>query len=442
MRSYRTKMAEPISLPPRPERQRILADAGYNVFRIDAASVFIDLLTDSGTGAMSDAQWAAMMRGDEAYAGSSSFHRLEAAVEEVMGLPYVVPAHQGRGAEHLLYGALLEPGDIALNNTHFDTTRAHISALGAEAIDCPGIDWDALEEPRPFKGNMSIEAAREAIDDIEPERVGCVIQTITNNSAAGQPVELANLDAAADLAEELEVPFVIDACRFAENAYFNANDDDVASVAQSQFERADAVVMSGKKEGLVNMGGFVALRDEDLYQQVRQRGILYEGYPTYGGMAGRDLEAMAVGLTEAVEYGYLEHRIAQVRSLGERLADIGIPVVRPIGGHAVYVDAGQLYDHLESAAFPGQALVCELYLEGGIRAVELGSLAFPDTDRPEFVRLAIPRRMYHDEHIDHVVETFETIQAQTGEVSGYEIVATPGPPELRHFSAELRPTAD
>lgn len=442
MRSYRTKVAEPISLPAREERIEILEEAGYNVFGIDAADVFIDLLTDSGTGAMSDAQWAAIFRGDEAYAGSRSFDRLEEAVQSVMGLPYVVPAHQGRGAEHLLYGAILNEGEIAINNTHFDTTRAHISAVGAEAIDCPAIEWDGLEVPRPYKGNLDIEAVKAVINSEEGNRIGCIIQTITNNSAGGQPVEIQNLEAAADLADELEVPFVIDACRFAENAYFNATEEtDVATIAKAQFDRADAVIMSGKKDALVNIGGFVALRDEGLYQTVRQRGILYEGYSTYGGMAGRDLEAMAVGLNEAVEPGYLSHRIEQVESLGQQLADLGVPVVQPIGGHAVYVDAGRLYEHLDPEKFPGQALVCELYLEGGVRAVELGSLAFPDTDRPELVRLALPRRMYHDEHLEHVVDTFETILDNPGETPGYEIVETTGPPELRHFSATLRPEA-
>lgn len=438
MRSYRTKVAEPISLVPRDEREANLEAAGHNVFRLDAADVFVDLLTDSGTGAMSDAQWAAMARGDEAYAGSRSFARLERAVRDVMGLEHVVPTHQGRGAEHLLYGALLEPGDVAINNTHFDTTRAHVAEAGGEAIDCPALDWDTLDEPAPFKGNMDIDAARDAA--AAAESVGCVIQTITNNSAAGQPVSLDNIEAAADLAEELEVPFVIDACRFAENARFIADDDEaLADIARDQLARADAVVMSGKKDGLVNIGGFVAVRDDELYQTVRQRGILYEGFPTYGGMAGRDLEAMAVGLREAIEPGYLDHRIGQVRQLVDRLSAIGVPVARPAGGHAVYVDAGALYDHIDPDAFPGQALVAELYRLGGIRAVELGSLAFPGTDRPELVRLAVPRRMYHDEHLDHVVETFEAVLDRPEEAVGYEIVETPGPPELRHFSATLRP---
>lgn len=440
MRSYRTKVAEPIFLPPRDAREQYLDDAGYNVFRLDAEAVYVDLLTDSGTGAMTDAQWAALVRGDEAYAGSRSFDRLHEAVQDVMGLDLLVPAHQGRGAEHLLYGALLDEGDVAINNTHFDTTRAHVVAAGAEAVDCPSVDWTDLGAPADFKGNMSIDAARSVVDEVGTDRIGCVIQTITNNSAGGQPVSLGNIESAADLAAEVDAPFVIDACRFAENAFFNAAEgDDIADIARQQLSRADAVVMSGKKDGLVNIGGFVALDDPVLYETVRQRGILYEGFSTYGGMAGRDLEAMAVGLTEAVDRGYLAHRIGQVRDLGDRLHDLGVPTVRPPGGHAIYVDAGRLYDHLDSDDYPGQALVCDLYLEGGIRAVELGSLAFPGTDRPELVRMAVPRRMYHDEHFEHVVDTFETVLARRDETPGYELVAAPGQPELRHFSAELRP---
>ncbi len=443
MRSYRTKVAEAVTLPERDEREAALASAGYNVFNLDAADVFVDLLTDSGTGAMSVDQWSGLIRGDEAYAGSASFERFEAAVQEVMGFEYVVPAHQGRGAEHLLYGAILDEGDIAVNNTHFDTTRAHVSEAGAEPIDCPATPLDELDAPGSFKGNFSIERAREAVAEAGADRLGCVIATITNNSAAGQPVSVANLEAAGAFAAEHDVPFVIDACRFAENAYFNAEEgDDVAAIAREQFAAADAVVMSGKKDALVNMGGFVAVRDEALYQQLRQRCILFEGFPTYGGLSGRDLEAMAVGLREAVERPYLHHRVEQIQSLADRLDDVGVPVVQPAGGHAVYVDAGALYSQLSPDVFPGQALVCALYREGGIRAAELGRFAFPGTDRPDFVRLAVPRRMYHDEHLDHVVDTFETIVATAEDESGLEIVDSPGRPALRHFSARLAPIDD
>lgn len=440
MRSYRTKVAEPIRLLDRSDRRKALEAADYNIFNLDSEDVFIDLLTDSGTGAMSVEQWSALMRGDEAYAGSRSFDHLEAVVTALFGMDYVVPAHQGRGAEHLLYGAILDAGDVALNNTHFDTTRAHVAAAGAEPVDCPAIPPGNLNADRAFKGNFSIDRARAVVDDVGVDRIGCIIVTITNNSAAGQPVSLANIEETAELAEDLDVPFVIDACRFAENAHFNADDtDDLESIARSQFDRADAVVMSGKKDGLVNIGGFVACRDEALYELVRQRGILYEGFSTYGGLAGRDLEAMAVGLREAVDPAYLDHRIGQVETLVEQLSAHDIPVIEPAGGHAAYVDAGAMYEHIPPAQFPGQALACALYREGGVRAVELGSLAFPDTDRPELVRLALPRRMYHGEHLDHIVETFERVRENAEDEPGYEITSSPGSPELRHFSASLRP---
>lgn len=441
MRTYKTKVAEAVELVDRPTRERLLEDAGYNVFNLDSDDVFIDLLTDSGTGSMSPDQWAALAMGDEAYAGCRGFDALQGAVEEVMGLERVVPVHQGRGGEHLLYGALLEPGDVVLNNTHFDTTRAHVVARGAVAIDCPAVPLGELDADRSFKGDFSVRDARAHIDRVGADQIGCIILTITNNSAAGQPVSLDNIDEVAELAEEVDVPLVIDACRFAENAYFNASERDlsVAEVARKQFDRADAVLMSGKKDGLVNIGGFVAVRDDELYETLKQRCILYEGFPTYGGMAGRDLQAMAVGLTEAVDPSYLAYRIEQVTELVDRLADIGVSVIRPAGGHAAFVDAGALYEHIPSEAFPGQVLVCALYREGGIRAVELGSLAFPETDRPELVRLAMPRRMYHREHLDHIVDTFERVLKVVDDEVGFDIVEAPGQPELRHFSAQLRP---
>lgn len=441
MRTYRTKVAEPVDLPDREQRKAYLEQADYNVFNLDSDAVFIDLLTDSGTGSMSSEQWGALLRGDEAYAGSRGFDALKEAVSQIMGFDNVVPVHQGRGGEHLLYGALLEPGDIVLNNTHFDTTRAHIAAQGATAIDCPAVPLEQLSADRPFKGDFAVETARAHIDRVGVSRIGCIILTITNNSAAGQPVSLENIDAVADLAAEVDVPFVIDACRFAENAYFNALDGagELKDIARSQFDRADGIVMSGKKDGLANIGGFVAVRDDELFEEIRQRCILYEGFPSYGGLAGRDLEAMAVGLTEAVDPAYLAHRVTQVSELVERLDDLGVPVIRPAGGHAAFVDAGLIYSHLSAAAFPGQALVCALYREGGIRAVELGSLAFPGTDRPELVRLALPRRVYHREHIDHVVQTFDRVLEVAEDEVGFEIADAPGQPELRHFSARLQP---
>ncbi|AFO55730.1 MULTISPECIES: tryptophanase [Natrinema] len=445
MVAYKSKVVERITLPSKERRTQALEEAGYNAFNLPADDVFIDLLTDSGTGAMSDDQWAALLQGDEAYAGSSSFDRLESAVADVMGFERVVPAHQGRGAENVLYGSLLSEGDVALNNTHFDTTRAHVSNQGADPVDCPvpGAHDPATDEP--FKGDFSIEQARAVVDEVGADQVPLVILTITNNSTAGQPVSVENTRRVRAFADEIDATFVIDACRFAENAYFVTQREDeftdatVAEVAREQLGLADALVMSGKKDGLANVGGFVATDDEALFEQCKQRAILYEGFPTYGGMAGRDVAAMAVGLREAVEESYIEDRVEQVRELGAMLEEAGLPVYTPTGGHAVYLDAGAIFPEIPAEQFPGQALVCELYREGGVRGVELGSFAFPETDRPELVRLAVPRRTYHREHFEHVVETAEAVLENRHEVSGLEIVSNPAVPELRHFSASLEP---
>ncbi|WP_265109423.1 tryptophanase [Halosolutus halophilus] len=443
MVAYRTKMVERIRLPSREQRERTLAEAGYNVFNVPAEDVYIDLLTDSGTGAMSDEQWAALVRADEAYAGSRSFDRLESAVADVMGFEHVIPAHQGRGAENVLYGTLLSTGDVALNNTHFDTTRAHVANQDADPIDCPVDEAYDFESDAPFGGNLSLDRAREVVDEVGAERVPLVIQTITNNSAAGQPVSVENTRRVRAFADEIDATFVVDACRFAENAYFVKQREDefanasVAEIAREQLSYADAVVMSGKKDGLVNAGGFVATDDPDLFERCKQRAILYEGFLTYGGMAGRDVAAMAVGLREAVEEAYVADRVEQVREFGSLLGETGVPVAT--GGHAVYLDAGAVLSHLSSDVFPGQALVCELYREGGIRGVELGSFAFPETDRPELVRLAVPRRTYHREHFDHVVETVETVLEARSEVGGLQLATEPAIPELRHFTADLEP---
>jgi tryptophanase len=445
MTTYKSKMVEPIHLPARDERAANLEDAGYNLFNLDADDVFVDLLTDSGTGTMSAEQWAAMIRGDEAYAGSSSFRKLEDAVAEVMGFEYVVPAHQGRGAENVLYGTILEEGDVVLNNTHFDTTRAHVANQGADAVDCPVPEAREFDSEGEFKGNFSVDEARRVVDEVGAENVPAVILTITNNSAAGQPVSVENTRAVREFCDEIDATFVLDACRFAENAYFVRNreaefaDATVAEVAREQLSYADVAVMSGKKDGLVNIGGFVACRDETLYEHAKQRGILYEGFSTYGGMSGRDIEAMAVGLREAVEEDYIADRVEQVRFLGERIAEHGVPVFQPVGGHAVYLDAGAFLPHIPAEEFPGQALAVEIYREGGVRCVELGSFAFPDSDRPELVRMAVPRRMYHKEHIEHVVETVADVYDRREEISGYEVVDEPPMKEIRHFSAELAP---
>ncbi|MFC3477865.1 tryptophanase [Halobacterium litoreum] len=447
MRSYKTTMVDPVRLLPREDRDAALADAGYNVFNLDSADVFVDLLTDSGTGTMSNDQWAAMMQGDEAYAGGDSFADLEAAVSDVMGFENVVPAHQGRGAENVLYGALVSEGDTILNNAHFDTTRAHVVANGGDAVDCPVEAATDMDSDDPFKGDFSLDRARAVVDDVGAENVPVVVLTITNNSMAGQPVSVDNTRAVAEFADDIDATFVVDACRFAENAHFVQQrepefaDDSVAAIAREQLSYADACVMSGKKDGLVNIGGFVGIREgrDELHEQCRQRGILYEGFSTYGGMSGRDIAAFAVGLREAVDPPYVAERVEQVQRLCEALADRGVPVYQPAGGHAVYIDANRALDHIPRDQYPGQAFVCELYREGGVRGVELGRFAFPDTDRRDLVRLAVPRRMYGPDHVEHVADTAEAVCERADEISGLEIVEEPEMEELRHFSAELRP---
>ncbi|WP_255151136.1 tryptophanase [Halorarius halobius] len=447
MRSYKAKAVEPIHLPPRDDRGAALDAAGHNVFNLASEDVFVDLLTDSGTGTMSDAQWAGLMRGDESYAGSRSFQRFREAVAEVMGFDRVVPTHQGRGAENVLFGTLLEEGDAVLNNTHFDTTRAHVANQGADAVDCPvEAPWSAGESGQ-FAGNFSIEAGWETVEEYGRDAIPVVVLTITNNSAAGQPVSMANVRETAAFAEEIDALFVIDACRFAENAHFIKTreaeyaDAPLADIAREQLSHADAITMSGKKDALSNIGGFVGVRDADLFERCKQRAILYEGFPTYGGLAGRDLEAMAVGLREAVEPPYVQERVEQVATLGGLLAERGVPIVTPTGGHAVYVDAAEMFPQIPADQFPGQRFVCELYREGGVRAVELGSFAFPDADRPEFVRLALPRRTYWREHLEHVAETAATVREKADEYVGLEVTWEPPMEELRHFSAELEPVA-
>jgi tryptophanase len=446
---YESHIARRAELPDPERRVEALEAAGYNVFNLAASDVYVDLLTDSGTGTMSPDQWAALLGGDEAYAGSESFERLQDAVGDVTGFSRVVPAHQGRGAEHLLYGALVEEGDVVINNTHFDTTRAHVAEAGGEPVDCP-VDgaWDR-ETSGNFLGNLAIERARELAAEAGHERIPLIVLTLTNNSAAGQPVSVGNVRRARALADECDARLVLDVCRFAENAFFVSEREEgwgeasIGEIAREQLGYADAIVMSGKKDGLANVGGFVAVAEDEpaLFEELKQRAILYEGFPTYGGMAGRDMAAMAVGLREAVERPYLAHRIGQVRDLADRLADAGVPVYRPVGGHAVYVDAAEALPSVPAERFPGQALVCAAYREGGVRAVELGSFAFPDADRPELARLALPRRTYHREHLEHVAETFGTaVDRET--VSGLEIVEEPERSELRHFSARLQPVTE
>ncbi|WP_231187157.1 tryptophanase [Haladaptatus sp. DYF46] len=441
MRAYRAKVVEPIHLPDRDEREANIEEAGYNVFNLDSEDVFIDLLTDSGTGTMSDEQWAAMMRGDEAYAGSDSFKRLQESVSDVMGFEKIVPAHQGRGAENVLYGVIVSEGDYVPNNTHFDTTRAHVVNNGGNPVDCP-VD---VAPDDPFQGNLDPDKVRELAGEVGAENIPALVVTITNNSMAGQPVSVRNLREAREVADEIDATFVIDACRFAENAYFVQQREaefegkSVADIAREELSYADAIIMSGKKDALANIGGFVGVRDGELFEHAKQRGILYEGFSTYGGLAGRDLEAMAVGLREAVTQPYIESRVEQVAELGDLLIDAGVPIYAPTGGHAVYVKAEEFLPDIPREQFPGQVLAGELYREGGVRAVELGEFAFPGEDRPQLVRLCLPRRTYFREHLEHIAETFEAVDERREELSGLEIVWEPPMEELRHFSAKLEP---
>jgi tryptophanase len=446
---YQSEMVSRQLLPDREQREAALAAAGYNVFGLSASDVYIDLLTDSGTGTMSTDQWAALLGGDESYAGSESFERLERAVADVLGFDRIVPAHQGRGAEHLLYGALVEEGDIVVANTHFDTTRAHVAEAGGRPVDCPVNGAFDLSAEGPFTGNLDIESARERIETVGHDRVPAIVVTVTNNSAAGQPVSVGNVRRARELAEECDARLILDGCRFAENAWFVRERESefegagIKDIVREQASYADVVVVSGKKDGLANAGGFIGVADgadeDDLFTRLRERAILYEGFYTYGGMAGRDMAAMAVGLREAVNPAYLDHRVGQVRELADLLEAQDVPVYRPVGGHAVYVDAGAALPRIPREQFPGQALVCAAYCEGGVRAVELGGFAFPGTDRPEFVRLALPRRRYHREQLKHVAETFGAVIERSESVSGFEVVDQPEREALRHFSATLQP---
>ncbi|HET9326118.1 MAG TPA: tryptophanase [Candidatus Eisenbacteria bacterium] len=444
---FRIKSVEPIRMTSREERERAVAAAGGNLFHLSSQDVTIDLLTDSGTGAMSSEQWAAMMRGDESYAGAPSFGRFEAAVREVFGFPHVIPTHQGRAAEHLLFDTLTGPGQIVPNNTHFDTTRANIEMAGAEALDLPCPEARDLESDAPFKGNMDLVGLERALAQFG-DRIPLVMITVTNNAGGGQPVSLENLRAVRRLCEQAGRPLYLDACRFAENAFLiqqrepEACDLEIPQIARAMFDLADGCTMSAKKDGLANIGGFIACRDESLAHELRTRLVVTEGFPTYGGLAGRDLEAIAQGLREVVHRDYLEYRLASIRYVCERLRAQRIPVVWPPGGHAVFLDAGRFLPHLPREAFPGQALAIELYLEGGIRSCEIGSVMLahrnPRTGEEilpthELVRLAIPRRTYTQSHMDYVLEVIESVWRRRDGIAGVRIVTAPR--ALRHFRA-------
>jgi len=450
---YRIKMVEPIHLIDKEARIKCLASAGYNPFQLRSEDVFIDLLTDSGTGAMSHFQWAALMQGDEAYAGSASFYRLEKVVKDITGYKYVMPAHQGRGAEQVVIPELVKhPEMVFLGNIHFDTTRAHVELAGARAIDTVIRECFDLDQYHPFKGNFDTELLEKKIKEHKPENVAGIIMTITNNSAGGQPVSMENMKAVRKIGQKYHVPVIIDGARYAENAYFikqreaGYEDKPITEIAREQFDQADIFLMSSKKDGLVNIGGLIAIRDDlELFQRCQVRIVPMEGFPTYGGLAGRDMDALAVGLREALEDDYLEYRIAEVEYLGEKLRAAGIPIQYPVGGHAVFVDCGAICPQIPYDQFPAQAVCNELYIEGGIRAVEIGSLLLgrdPDTMEnlkadKEFLRLTIPRRTYTFQHFDYVVEAFKAVYARRMKLKGLKFEYES--PILRHFTARFKP---
>ncbi len=439
---FRIKVVEPLRLTTREEREEILRRARFNVFNIRARDVLIDLLTDSGTGAMSSLQWAGIMQGDESYAGAESFYRFEAKLAELTGFPHALPTHQGRASERILFELMGGPGKVVPNNNHFDTTRANVEHSGARAVDLVIAEGRQPSSRHPFKGNMDVARLQALIDEVGAERIPLCMVTVTNNSGGGQPVSLENLRAVRALCDRYGIPLFLDACRFAENAYFiklrepGQSDRPVRAIVREMFDLADGATISAKKDGLVNIGGVLLLRDPELAQRAGSLLILTEGFVTYGGLAGRDLEAMAQGFEEVVHEDYLAYRLRSVEYLGERLREIGYPIIEPPGGHAVYVDAGGLCPRIPPAEFPGQALVCGLYRQAGIRAVEIGSVMFGGGETApalELVRLAIPRRVYTQSHIDYVVEAMGELYQCRETLRGLRM--TNNPPTLRHFSA-------
>ena len=446
---FRIKSVEPIRSTSREEREAALRAAGYNLFLLRAEDVLIDLLTDSGTGAMSSGQWAGMMLGDESYAGAKSFFRFEAAVQQITRLKHIIPTHQGRAAERILFGSLLKPGEIVLNNTHFDTTRANVEYRRAEARDIPIPEGRQPQLIHPFKGNIDLDTLAEALDK-EGDRIPLVMITITNNSGGGQPVSMANIRAASEICRRFAKPLFLDACRFAENAWFikmreeGYADKTPLEIAQEMFSYVAGCTMSAKKDGLANIGGFLALNDDELARKCKNALIISEGFPTYGGLAGYDLEAIAVGLHEVLEEDYLRYRIRSVAYLGDILTRAGVPIVQPPGGHAIYIDAKGMLPHIPQHEYPAWALSLILYLEGGVRSVEIGSVMFghqPDgSEKPaamELVRLAFPRRVYTQSHVDYLAEVILHVNEMRERIRGVRIVDAPE--TLRHFTARLQP---
>ena len=446
---FRIKVVEPIRLTTVEERRRLLAAAGWNLFGLHSDDVIIDLLTDSGTSAMSAEQWGAVMRGDESYAGSPSFYRFEAAVRELMPFKHVIPTHQGRAAEAILFSIVGGPGRLIPSNTHFDTTRGNIEATGAEAVDLVVREAHDPDDLHPFKGNIDL-ARLERLLQKSGERIPIVMLTITNNAGGGQPVSLENIRATSEIARRYGKPLVIDGCRFAENAWFvkcrepGQAGRSVKDIVRDMFAVADGMTMSAKKDAFANIGGWLALNDDALAAAARNRLILTEGFPTYGGLAGRDLDAIAVGLAEIVDEEYLRYRVRTNEYIGEKLAALGVPIVQPVGGHAVFVDARRFLPHIPPLEYPGHALAVALYELGGIRACEIGTVMFgrkPDgTEAPadmDLVRLAMPRRVYTQSHADYLVEVFEEVVRKRATLRGLRIVSQP--PQLRHFTARFEP---
>ncbi len=446
------KSVHPIRMTTRKEREGYLQAAYYNLFRVKSQHVLIDLLTDSGTGAMSSGQWAAIMRGDEAYAGSQSFQRFETTVKDLFGFEHVIPTHQGRAAERILFSVMCAKGDVVPNNTHFDTTRANIEYQNAEAVDLLIDEGRDPQDHHPFKGNLDLNRLQDLIRKVGPERIPLCMLTITNNSGGGQPVSLANMKAVKALLDQYHIPLYYDAARFAENAYFiklrepGYEDWPVREIVKKMMSYADGCTMSAKKDGLANIGGFLCTNDDRLARQEKNLLILTEGFPTYGGLAGRDLDAIAVGLEEVLDEDYLRYRLAEARYLGDHLVEIGYPIVQPPGGHAIYIDARALLPHIPPLEYPGQSLAAELYLAGGIRTVEIGSVMFgkidPETgaETPaemELVRLALPRRTHTQSHIDYVIEVAREVYQDRDRLRGYRIVKQPR--FLRHFTARYEP---
>ena len=448
---FRIKSVEPLKMLTREQRAEKIAKAGYNVFSLAASDVCIDLLTDSGTGAMSTRQWSGVMLGDESYAGADCYYKVQNSAKDIFGMPYIQLVHQGRAAEKVLLPILLKDKKYAISNMHFDTTRAHVELSGARAIDC--VEPRALDTTTyyDFKGNMDCARLEQYIKELGAENIGVIIMTITNNSAGGQPVSVENIRKTSQIAHKNGITFMIDAARYAENSYFVKKREEefksssISDIVKATFECADCFTMSAKKDAIVNMGGLIGCRDSALFELVKQRTISFEGFITYGGMSGRDIEALAQGLYEGIDENYLRYRIGQMEYLAARLEEGGIPFQSPVGGHAVFVDAKKLLPHIPYYEFPAQALSVELYLEAGIRACDIGSFMLgndPDTGKQlkadfEFTRLAVPRRVYTQSHLDVIADALINIKERASTIKGYRIVEEP--PILRHFTAKLAP---